>query len=179
MTISTDNTANFSTLIPEGDDKERLVCNDCGFIFYDNPKIVTGSVVTYGDKFLLCKRAIEPRTGYWTLPAGFMELGETPAEGAVREAYEEATATIAIKDMLAIYSIKRLSQVQMFFRATLTDPTLKAGIESLDVALFTWDEIPWGDLAFPSVHWALKSFKEVEGKDSFAPFTNPVGFEDI
>lgn len=179
MPTPTENTANFNTLVPEGDDKERLVCGDCGFIFYDNPKIVTGAVVTYGDKFLLCKRAIEPRVGYWTLPAGFMELGETPMEGAMREAYEEATASIAIKDMLAVYSVKRISQVQMFFRATLTDPDIKPGIESTDVGLYTWDEIPWDNLAFPSVHWALNHFREVEGKDGFAPFTNPEGWEDV
>lgn len=179
MTTPADNLANFSTLTPEGDDKDRLVCNDCGFIFYDNPKIIAGAVVTQGDQFLLCKRAIEPRIGHWTLPAGFMELGETPAEGAMREAYEEATAQIAIKDMLGIYTVKRISQVQIFFRATLTSPDIKPGIESTEVGLFSWDDIPWDELAFPSVHWALKHYREVEGKDNFAPFGNPEGWENV
>ena len=179
MTTVAENLAKFSTLVPEGDDKERLVCDDCGFILYDNPKIIAGSVVTRDNKFLLCKRSIEPRAGYWTLPAGFMELGETPAEGAMREAFEEATAQISIKDMLAVYTVKRISQVQIFFRATLTNADIKPGIESTEVGLFAWDEIPWDDLAFPSVHWALKHFKAVEGEENFAPFSNPEGWENV
>ncbi len=105
--------------IPPGDDKERLVCLDCGFVNYDNPKVVVGAVVTVGDKFLLCKRAIEPRPGFWTIPAGYLEQHEDTLDGALREAREEAGADITIDALLAVYSIRRLSQVQLIYRATL------------------------------------------------------------
>jgi len=169
----------FTRQIPDGDDLERLVCGHCGFIHYENPKIVAGAVVTWGDKILLCKRAIDPRAGYWTIPAGYMELGETPAEGAVREAVEEANARIKIIDLLAIYTIKRLSQVQMMFRAELIDDQISPGKESLDVGLFDRAEIPYDDLAFPSVHWVLDQSKQVQGQTSFSPFGNPEGYENI
>jgi ADP-ribose pyrophosphatase YjhB (NUDIX family) len=152
-------------IIPEGDSRERLVCGDCGFIRYDNPKIIAGAVVTHDDRFLLCRRAIEPRHGFWTLPAGFMELGETPEEGAAREAYEEATARIEIGELLAVYTIRHISQVQMIYRATLATPDFAPGVESLEVRLCTWEEIPWNDLAFPSVQWALEDHRAaLEGK---------------
>lgn len=150
----------WNRIIPDGDSRERLVCSDCGFIRYDNPKIIAGAVVTYLEQFLLCKRAIEPRRGYWTLPAGFMELGETPEEGAAREAYEEATARIVITELLAVYTIRHISQVQMLYRAHLEAPDFAPGVESLDVKLYTWDEIPWGELAFPSVEWALNDHRD-------------------
>lgn len=145
--------------VPDGDSRERLVCGDCGFIRYENPKIIAGAVVTYEDRFLLCKRAIEPRRGFWTLPAGFMELGETPEEGAAREAYEEATARIEITELLAVYTIRHISQVQMLYRAHLNTPEFSPGVESLEVELRTWDEIPWSELAFPSVQWALEDHR--------------------
>ena len=132
-------------LVPEGDERERLVCTDCGFINYINPKIVVGAVVTWEDKFLLCKRAIEPRIGYWTLPAGFMEEGESTQDGAAREAWEEANARIEIGPLLGVYNIPRISQVQMIYRARLLSPDVSPGIESEDVGLFTWDEIPWDE----------------------------------
>lgn len=159
--------------IPEGDNMERLVCPDCGFISYENPKIVVGAVVTSGNKFLLCKRAIDPRKGYWTLPAGYMELGETPEEGAAREAFEEATARIRINALLAVYSVPRISQVQMIYRASLDGQHFSPGPESEDVALFEWDEIPWNDIAFPTVHWALSHFRESRELENFPPFVNP------
>src|SRR5262249_33702118 len=146
---------NFKRVVPEGDNRERLVCVDCGFINYENPKIVVGSVVHDGSKILLCRRAINPRKGFWTLPAGFMEQHETAMEGAMREAWEEATAKIAIEALLAVYSIPRLSQVQLIYRAHLAVPGIAAGPESEEVGLFAFDEIPWKELAFPSVHWAL------------------------
>jgi len=170
---------NFNRTVPDGDDHERAVCTDCGFIAYENPKIIAGAVITDGDRFLLCKRAIHPQKGRWTIPAGFLELGEAPAEGATREAMEEATATIIINDLLAVYSVRRISQVHLMYRATLATPDFKPGFESEEVALFSWDEIPWDDLAFPSVHWVLKHFREVEGKSWFAPFTNPKGWENV
>ncbi|PCI64217.1 MAG: NUDIX hydrolase [Kordiimonadales bacterium] len=171
--------ANFGQKIPAGDDHERAVCEDCGFIAYENPKIIAGAVVTFEDKFLLCRRAIEPRKGKWTIPAGFLELGEAPHEGAKREAFEEATALITITDLLAVYSVRRISQVHMMYRATLAKPKFSAGIESEEVVLFAWDDIPWDELAFPSVHWVLNHFREVEGQKSFVPFTNPAGWEHV
>jgi ADP-ribose pyrophosphatase YjhB (NUDIX family) len=142
-------------LIPDGDNRKRQVCPDCGFINYENPKIVVGSVVAWEDRILLCRRAINPRRGFWTLPAGYLELNESASAGAAREAWEEAQATIAIDGLLAVYSIPRISQVQLIYRARLTSPAVAAGPESLEVALFGWDEIPWGYLAFPSVKCAL------------------------
>lgn len=160
--------------VPHGDNRERLVCDDCGFINYINPKIVVGSVVTLGDKFLLCRRAIDPRDGYWTIPAGFMEERETTIEGAKREAWEEAYAKIEIDALLGIYNIPRISQVQMIYRAHLLDPNVKAGEETREVGMFTWHEIPWDDLAFPSVHWALDHWRRTRDQSDFAAFPEPV-----
>lgn len=163
----------FSKRIPEGDDIERSVCDRCGFVDYVNPKIVVGSVATWEDRVLLCKRAIEPRLGYWTLPAGYMENGETVEEAARREAREEAEADLEIERILAVYSIPRISQVQIMFRAALRRPHIGAGPESLEVGLFAWGEIPWSDLAFPTVGYALRHFDEARGKTDFPPFSNP------
>ncbi|MBL8706769.1 MAG: NUDIX domain-containing protein [Rhodospirillales bacterium] len=150
------------------------MCPDCGFIQYDNPKIVVGSVVSVGGQILLCRRAIHPRKGYWTLPAGYLELNESTADGAMREAWEEAQARIAIDTLLAVYNIPRISQVQLIYRATLAEPGFAAGPESEEVALFDWDRIPWDDLAFPSVHWALRHYHETRDHPVFAPRSNPV-----
>jgi len=163
----------FSVRRPEGDERDRLVCDDCGYINYVNPKIIVGAVCTWEDKFLLCKRAIEPRIGYWTIPAGYMEENESTAAGAAREAWEEAEADIEIDGLLAIYDIPRISQVQMIFRARLKTPDIGVGQESAEVGLFTWDDIPWDDLAFPTVRWALKNFRETEGQPLGAPFNTP------
>ncbi|WP_062210367.1 NUDIX hydrolase [Aureimonas sp. AU12] len=168
-----DTTPSFSLRIPEGDGLPRKVCDHCGFVAYDNPKIVVGSVVRFGGQVLLCRRAIDPRSGFWTIPAGYMELNETPEEGARREAREEAGADLRIERLLAVYSVPRISQVQLIFRAELADPRIEAGIESLEVRLFGWDEIPWEDLAFPSVHWALNHEREAQGGASPVPFGNP------
>lgn len=169
----------FHHTIPDGDDHERMVCKDCGFIAYENPKIIAGAVVTYGDKFLLCKRAIYPQNGKWTIPAGFLEMGERPMDGAKREVWEEARADVRIKDLLAVYTVTRISQVHMMYRAVLDEPRFEPGPESEDVALVTWDEIPWEELAFPSVHWVLTHFKEAENQENFAPFSNPAGWEMV
>jgi len=163
----------FESRIPEGDNRPRQVCNDCGFIAYENPKVVVGAVVTFEDKILLCRRAINPRAGFWTLPAGFMELQESAEAGAAREAFEEARAKIEIDQLLGAYTIPRLSQVQLIYRARLVDPAISAGPESLDVGLFTWAEIPWDELAFPSVRWALTQFNEVRDRRHFPAFSNP------
>ena len=161
--------------VPEGDDHERLVCPDCGFISYENPKVVVGSVCTWEDRILLCRRAIDPRSGFWTLPAGYLELNETTEDGARREAWEEARATLEIDALLAVYNIPRISQIQLIYRARLTSADVAAGPESEEVGLFAWDDIPWDDLAFPSVRWALTHFDDMRPHDTFAPRTNPPG----
>lgn len=163
----------FEKRYPEGDNRERLICGDCGWIHYTNPKVIVGSVVSWEDRILLCKRAIEPRVGYWTMPAGFMEDGETAEEGAAREAVEEANAQIEVDSLLAVYSVPRISQVHLIYRARLTDPDVSPGPESTDVRLVTWDEIPWNDLAFPTVYWALDHFRQVLGRDEYPPFVTP------
>jgi ADP-ribose pyrophosphatase YjhB (NUDIX family) len=153
--------AQFIRQIPQGDERERLICTDCGYIAYENPKVVVGSVVTAADgRILLCRRAIEPRLGYWTLPAGYLEMHETVTEGAQREAWEEARARILPEGVLAVYSIARLGQVQVIFRARLAEPGFAAGPESLEVRLFDWEEIPWAQLAFPSARWALEAWRQ-------------------
>ncbi|MBU8537416.1 NUDIX hydrolase [Falsiroseomonas tokyonensis] len=166
-------TARFVRRIPEGEDRERLTCNDCGYVAYENPKIVVGSVVAVEGRVLLCRRAIEPRRGFWTIPAGYMELGETVEEGALREAREEACAELQLDGVLAVYSIARIGQVQILFRASLASPGFAAGPESLEVRLFDWDEIPWDELAFPSVHWVLQAWREAGDAPLGAPRGNP------
>jgi ADP-ribose pyrophosphatase YjhB (NUDIX family) len=148
---------------PEGDDRDRLTCADCGFIAYENPKVVVGTIVAEAGRVLLCRRAIEPRAGFWTIPAGYLEMGETAEEGAAREAFEEACARIALDGVLAVYSIARLGQVQVLFRGRFAEPGFAAGPESLEVGLFDWDEIPWRELAFPTVRWALEAWRETPG----------------
>ena len=159
--------------IPEGDDRQRQVCESCGYVAYENPKVVVGSVAVWDDKILLCRRAIDPRKGFWTLPAGYLELHETAAEGAKREAWEEAHARIEIDQLLAVYSIPRISQIQLIYRARLLSPEVSAGLETETLDLFTWDRIPWDDIAFPSVHWALGHYRELRGQPVFAPRGNP------
>jgi ADP-ribose pyrophosphatase YjhB (NUDIX family) len=167
--------AHYRREIPEGDSRPRIVCSDCGFINYENPKVVVGAVVREGDRILMCRRAINPRHGFWTLPAGYLELNETTAEGARREAWEEARAKIEIDGLIAVYSIPRLSQVQVIYRARFATPGIEPGPESLEVGLFSWDEIPWGDLAFPSVRWALGHYREIGDAEHFTARTNPPG----
>jgi len=163
---------------PPGDDKLRRVCAHCRFIDYVNPKIVAGSVVTRDGQILLCRRAIEPRKGYWTLPAGFMEEGETVEEAARREAQEEACADIRIEQLLAVYSVPRIAQVQVMFRATLASD-IAPGPESEEVGLFAWKDIPWSELAFPTVVWALSQYSGIRHLSAFAPFSNPQGTERL
>ena len=170
----------FVRRIPEGDDRERLMCPDCGHVAYENPKVVVGSVVTEGDTVLLCRRAIEPRAGFWTIPAGYMEMGETVEEGARREAWEEARARIALEGVLAVYSIARLGQVQVIFRARLETPGFEPGPESLEVRRFAWTEIPWEELAFPSVRWALRAWREgPPGSVALNPPEDPRGMRPL
>lgn len=165
----------FSRKVPDGDNMERDVCDSCGFVHYNNPKIVVGAIATWEDKILLCRRAIEPRKGFWTMPAGFLELNETAEDGARREAREEAEAELDIIQLLAHYSVPGISQVQLIYRARLVTPDVTPGIESTEVRLAGWADIPWTELAFPSVLWALKQFETVKDRKSFPPFTNPEG----
>ncbi len=155
--------------IPEGDSLVRAVCDTCGIVHYENPKLVVGCLPTWGDRILICKRAIEPRYGLWTLPAGFMENDESAAEGAAREALEEANARVEIEDLYTVYSIPHISQVYMMFRAKLLDPDVSPGIESLEVKLVTADEIPWEQLAFQMVKRTLEHFLEDRKRGTFVP----------
>ena len=145
----------------------RAVCDACGHIQYENPKIVVGCVPVYGDRLVMCKRAIEPRYGLWTLPAGFMEMGETAAEGAAREALEEANARVEIEDLYTVFSIPHISQVYMMFRAKLLDPAISPGVESLETKLVTEDEVPWDQLAFAMVKRTLTHFFEDRRRGTF------------
>lgn len=168
----------FGKKVPHDDSFERDICNHCGLIDYKNPRIIAGVVALWEDKILMCKRAIEPRKGYWTLPAGFMEKGETVAQGAAREAHEEACAEIETDALIGIYNVARIAQVQMFYRGRLVTPDIAAGPESQEVALMRWDEIPWDELAFPAVYYALKHWHETRHLDSFAPFSEPDNWAD-
>lgn len=172
---STSHSPHFRRATPPGDTIERDVCAQCGFVHYVNPKIVAGAIVRYAGKILLCRRAIEPRRGYWTLPAGYMEIGETAEQAAMREAREEANADISIDRLFAVYSIPRISQVQIMYLATSQNGHASPGIESLEANFADWQDIPWADLAFPSVHWALEQYRTVEGGVQFPPFANPHG----
>ncbi|MDZ7751888.1 MAG: NUDIX hydrolase [Gammaproteobacteria bacterium] len=144
--------------VPEGDNRPRHVCGECGVIFYQNPKIVAGCLPVWEDRVLLCRRAIEPRYGYWTLPAGFMENGETTEEAAVRETLEEASARVRIQGLYTVLSLPHVSQVYMLFRSELTDLDFGPGAESLEVALFREAEIPWDELAFATIRETLKAY---------------------
>lgn len=168
----------FERRIPDGDTLERQICRTCGFVDYQNPRIVVGSVVRHQGKILLCRRAIEPRRGYWTIPAGYLELHETPEDGARREAHEEAMAELALGELLAVYSVPHLSQVQLIWRAEFQKKDdqgllFSPGPESLETELFSFDEIPWDDLAFPTVHWMLKHERQVQADGYRGPFSNP------
>jgi ADP-ribose pyrophosphatase YjhB (NUDIX family) len=174
MTSEQQLTQRFLKKTPSGDDHLRDVCGHCGFIDYKNPKIVVGAVCAFEGSVLLCRRAIDPRRGFWTLPAGYMELGESVEDGAKREAWEEARVRPILDRVLAVYSVPRISQVQIIFRARLEAPDMAPGPESLEVQLFEWGQIPWPDIAFPTVGWALRQWRESIGKDDFAPYSNPV-----
>ena len=136
--------------------------------------MVVGSVCEAGGRLLLCRRAIPPRTGFWTIPAGFLELGESAEEGARREAWEEACARIELIGLLAVYSVRRINQVQLLYRARLLDERVAAGPESLEVALVEWADIPWDELAFPTVRWILEHARAVrQGPWPIAAVGNP------
>jgi len=154
-------------LIPENDDRERFVCKSCDTIHYQNPRVVTGCIPVWNDMVLLCRRAINPRSGYWTLPAGFMELGETTTEAALRETREEANARVDIQNLYVVINLPHVNQVHMLFRSRLLDLDYSPGSESTDVDLFTEAEIPWADLAFGSIRQALKFYFEDRKKEIY------------
>lgn len=144
--------------VPEGDTLLRYVCSECGVVHYQNPKIVVGCIPEWEDRILLCRRAIEPRHGLWTVPSGFMENAETLVQGAARETLEEANARVNMGPLYAIYNLPHINQVHVLFRAQLLDLDFKPGIESLDVQLFGEAEIPWDTLAFRVIREPLKRY---------------------
>lgn len=144
--------------IPEGDNRPRHICSNCRFIHYQNPKMVVGCVVEHDNKVLLCKRAIEPRYGLWTLPAGFMENDETTMQAAARETIEEAGADVEITQLFSMFSLPHIDQVYMLYRARFKEVAFSAGTESLEVGLFSEAEIPWDEMAFPVITESLKRF---------------------
>jgi ADP-ribose pyrophosphatase YjhB (NUDIX family) len=147
-----------SRRVPPGDQVPRFVCDACGTIHYENPKLVAGCVPEWQGQILLCRRAIEPRRGFWTVPAGFMENGETLMAAAAREAAEEALAVVEIGSLLAIFHALRAQQVHVFFRARLSEPRFGVGTESLEVKLVEERDVPWDELAFPSGIFALRRY---------------------
>ena len=144
--------------VPDGDKLPRFVCTGCGMIHYRNPLLVLGCVPEWEGRILLCRRAIEPRLGYWTVPAGFMEIGETMQHAAQRECLEEALADVDIGSLLAVVSVTHAAQVHVMFRAKMLRPGFGAGDETLEAGLYAQDEIPWPELAFPSVEFALRRY---------------------
>jgi ADP-ribose pyrophosphatase YjhB (NUDIX family) len=144
--------------VPEGDNRPRFTCGECGSIHYQNPKVVVGSIPVWEDRVLLCRRAIEPRYGFWTLPAGFMENGETTQEGAARETLEEANARVEIGGLYSLFNLPHIDQIYLLFRSRLLDLEFSPGDESLEVDLFREAEIPWEEIAFPVVRETLKLF---------------------
>jgi len=143
---------------PDGDNRLRYICSSCDVVHYENPKMVVGCVVEHEGKILLCRRAIEPRYDKWTVPAGFMELGETLQEAAARETREEACADVVLDSLLAVVDVVHAGQVHIFFRGTLVDGVHSTGEESLDTALYAPEDIPWDEIAFPSGVIALERF---------------------
>jgi len=155
--------------IPHGDDKPRHCCSECDTIFYLNPKNVVGTLPFFEDKVLLCKRAIQPRIGKWTLPAGYMENGESSLDGAIRETQEEAGASVIVKSdsLYTLFNLPKINQVYMFFRTELANLDFAAGMESQEVALFSEAEIPWKEIAFPVVKSTLEHYFDDLRKDQF------------
>jgi len=160
--------------IPAGDNRPRHICDQCGTVHYQNPKVVAGCIAHWEGKVLMCRRAIEPRHGLWTVPAGFMENGETTYQGAVRETMEEANARVAVEDLYVTVNLPHINQVYMLFRGRLLDLEFSPGDESLEVVLMAEREIPWDRMAFPTVTEALKLYFADRAKGVF-----PVRMLDI
>ena len=154
--------------VPEGDSRPRAVCPACGHIQYENPRNIVGTIPTWGLQVLLCRRAIEPRYGYWTLPAGFMENGETTAEGAQRETVEEAGARIALGEPFSMIDVPHVNQVHVFFLAEMLDAALDPGPESLEAQLFVEADIPWEAIAFRTVEQTLRWYFADRARGTFS-----------
>ncbi|MGP9499691.1 NUDIX hydrolase [Halomonas sp. AOP43-D1-4] len=163
--------------VPEGDDRPRYLCDACGTIHYQNPRIVAGTLPVSGSKVLLCKRAISPRKGYWTLPAGYMENAETTQQAAARETREEAHAEVLLGDLYTLIDLPHINQVYMIFRAELVGG-FSAGVESLEVALFDEHEIPWDEIAFPTIERTLHHFYRDRLDHHFPLHTGTITSED-
>ena len=155
----------------DGDIKHRAVCPACVTVHYENPLNVVGTIPYWGDRILLCKRNIEPRFGKWTLPAGFMEIGETLAQGAARETDEEAGAQYEMEDLFSILNVARVGQVHIFYRARLTSDVFKPGHETMEARLFSEDEIPWPEISFPTVKKTLERYFEDRRNGKFGLHT--------
>lgn len=153
--------------VPDGDNLARHLCDGCGTIHYVNPKLVIGALPEWNGQILLCRRAIEPRRGFWTLPAGFMELGETTEQAAIRETLEEANARVELHELLTMLSVPHVGQVHLFYRATLLDLNFSAGSESLEVELFDESDIPWKEIAFRTVSTTLQHFLADRGTGEY------------
>ncbi len=153
--------------VPADDNRERATCTVCGTIHYENPLNVVGTVPVWGDQVLLCRRAIEPRYGLWTLPAGFMELGETTRDGALRETIEEAGAKVEMQELFTLLNVVRAGQVHLFYRARMLDTSLDPGPETLEARLFREDEIPWEEIAFRTVKETLQRWLDDRRKGQF------------
>ncbi len=154
--------------VPPGDDRQRHVCQACARIHYQNPKVVVGCIPEWEQQVLLCRRAIEPQYGLWTLPAGFMEMGETAAEAALRETAEEAHARVEVLGLYSLFNLPQISQVYLLLRGRLLDLDFSPGTESLEVRLFREDEIPWDGLAFAAVRETLKLYFQDRRAGSFS-----------
>ena len=153
--------------VPPDDNRERAVCPGCSTVHYENPLNVVGTVPVWEDRVLLCRRNIEPRWGYWTLPAGFMELGETTAQGALRETVEEAGANVRLEGLFSLINVMRVGQVHLFYRATMLDTELAPGPETIEARLFAEAEIPWDELAFSTVRETLRLFFRDRSRGEF------------
>ena len=155
--------------VPPGDNRLRAVCPACAVVHYENPRIVVGAVCHDGPRLVLCRRAIPPRIGFWTFPAGFLELGETAEEGAAREAFEEAGVHVDIDRLLGVYSVPQRGQVHLLYEARMRDARRAAGEESLEVVMRDWEDIPWDDLAFSSIRWGLELALEARQQSLWVP----------
>lgn len=149
-----------SLKIPPGDTLVRHICDQCGTVFYQNPRVVVGTLPRWKDKVLMCRRSIEPRSGFWTLPSGYLEKGETVEVGAMRETEEEAGARVRLERLFVVYSLPHVNQVYLIFLADLEDLEFEAGEESLEVELFSREEIPWNEIAFPAIEFSLQRYFE-------------------
>lgn len=161
--------------VPADDNRERATCTACGTIHYENPLNVVGTVPAWDDQVLLCRRAIEPRYGLWTLPAGFMELGETTRDGALRETVEEAGARVEMQDLFTLLNVVRVGQVHFFYRARLLDTRFEPGPETLEARLFREEEVPWEEIAFRTVKETLRRWFDDRRRGQFGFHSADIG----